>query len=460
MNEEDKALRKKFMKIVIALFLLSIIWLGIENGVRVSEETEGERYALKSEEESDHAMPKITKIIIGTDYYIALCEDKTIWSWGNNSTGKLGTDKDSVMEPQKITDLEGVVKIIDGGKNIYALLDNGDVYIWGRKLEYLFLETKKDHILYKPVKLEGLEHIVDIDARNNTMFALDQNGNLYALGLQCFWNGPEADIFQVFTGPNEKLGKDIAGIFAGAGNYHYFLRKDGTVFSIMEYFYDGLGTPYAFIFPHCDDSGFDILGLGGYYFPEELEGITILNEYTKEGYTVFYDLAGINEVELVSSDNYTVFIGKEDGTLWFWDSDRIKYHDDSQALANPEDGNEYCEGILVEIDISHILQTGGDLSARPYVTDMQSGLENTVFLTNTGEVFISRYTTYQVEDVSFYRRSNPDPGRLPSVETIEDMDLKTLAFEKLELKDIISIATDGDDMFSAVDVNGAYYIIK
>ena len=454
-------MRKKIIKLFITLLIVLAICYILKSSVRIPHKPEGEQYVSKSEEESDYAMPKITNMIMGTGYYIALCEDKTIWSWGNNSTGKLGTDKDSVMEPQKIIGLEGVVKIIDGGDNIYALLDNGDVYFWGRDLEYLFLWTE-DHILYKPVKLEGLEHIVDIDATNNTMFALDQNGNLYALGLQCFWNGPgpEADIFQVFTGLNETLGKDIAGIFAGAGNYHYFLRKDGTVFSIMESFYYDFEAPYAFIFPHCDDSGLDILGLDGYYFPDELEGITILNEYTKFGYTVYYDLTGINEVELVSSDNYTVFIGKEDGTLWFWDSDRIKYQDDPRALVNPEDRNEHCEGILVEIDISHILQAGGDSSVRPYVTEMQSGLENTVFLTNTGEVFISRYTTYQIEDVSFYRRSNPDPGRLPSVLTIEDMNLKKIIFEKLELTNIVSISTDGEYNFSAVDGNGIYYVIR
>lgn len=63
-------------------------------------------------------MPGIVSIIIGTDYYIALCNDKTIWSWGDNSTGKLGVDKDSVLEPQRIAGIAGVVKIVDGGDKL------------------------------------------------------------------------------------------------------------------------------------------------------------------------------------------------------------------------------------------------------------------------------------------------------------------------------------------------------
>lgn len=117
-------MRKKIIKLCIALLLGFAIYFTLKSNVRIPHKPEGEQYASKSEEESDHAMPKITNMIMGTGYYIALCEDKTIWSWGNNSTGKLGVDSDYVMEPQKITGLEGVVKIIDGGDNIDYAFDS------------------------------------------------------------------------------------------------------------------------------------------------------------------------------------------------------------------------------------------------------------------------------------------------------------------------------------------------
>ncbi len=406
----------------------------------------------------DDEMPEIVSLIAGDFYKIALCRDKTIWSWGHNAAGKLGMDTDYCQYPQKVEGIEGVVKIVDGRWNVYALLETGEVYTWGKKLESMFLDTEERQ--YTPVRLEGLKNIVDIDAKANVMFALDADGNLYAMGLECFINGPEADVRTIFNGQHEELGKDIKRIFAGAGNYHYFLRKDGTVFSIMEYGDAVYGFPYAFIFPSSGDGGSDAAGQESYYHPEELEALTILNENTKLGYTVYYELPGICGVDLVSSDDYTVFIGKTDGTLWYWDSDRIKYHDDLRALANPEDGEESCGGKLVEVPVADILKTDGEAPDCPRIIAMQSGLENTVFLTDTGEVFISRYLTCGTEDVSFFVRQNPDITRLPSVLTIEDMKLKTLTFEKLRLKNIVSISTDGKYVFSAVDVNGAYYTIK
>lgn len=408
---------------------------------------------------SDYEMPEIASLIAGDFYMITLCRDKTVWSWGYNAAGKLGMDIDYSQYPQKVEGLEGVVKIVDGGNNVYALLETGEVYTWGKKLESMFLYTEERQ--YTPVRLEGLENIVDIDAKANFMFALDADGNLYTLGLQCFINGPEADVRTIFNGRYEELGKDIKRIFAGAGNYHYFLRKDGTIFSIMDYWYDGHGYPYAFIFPSSGEGGSDTAVQESCYMPEELEAITILNENTKMGYTVYYDVPGICGVDLVSSDDYTVFISKTDGTLWYWDSDRIKYHDDLRALANPEDGGKVnYGGKLVEVPVADILKTDGEASACPRIIAMQSGLENTVFLTDTGEVFISRYITCKTEDVSFFVRENPDVTRLPSVLTIEDMKLKKLTFEKLRLKNIVSISTDGKYVFSAVDVNGAYYTIK
>lgn len=406
----------------------------------------------------DDEMPEIASLNAGEFYSIALCRDKSVWSWGHNESGKLGVETDSCQDPQKIEGLEGVVKIADGCDVVYALLETGEIYAWGKELESLFLYTEKRQ--YTPVRLEGLENIVDMDAKGTVMFALAGDGNLYALGLQCFSDGLKTEVCKVFSGQYAELGKDIERIFAGAGNYHYFLRKDGTVFSIMEYWYDGHGFPYAFIFPACGESGFSVSGRESYYRPEELETVTILNENTKMGYTVYYDLPGISGAELLSSDDYTVFISKTDGTLWYWNSDRIKYHDDLCALANPEDGEESCTGELVEISLQDILKTDGEPSVCPRVIAMQSGLENTVFLTDTGEVFISRYITSSTEDVSYFRRQNPDITRLPNVLTIENMKLKKLTFEKLRLKDIVSISTDGKYTFSAVDVNGAYYTIK
>lgn len=406
-------------------------------------------YAECRIKETDLAMwvkaPPAIHMLAGADYHIALCEDGTVWSWGDNADGKLGMAVDALARPERIPGLEKVVKIADGGKNIFALTADGEVYYWGWGLDNLWYEKRDaDSMIYTPARLEGLGKIVDMDAKNRRLFVLDQEGGLYSLGLY-FDYASRNDLIEVFSG-HEELGQDIEQIATGAGNYHYFLRKDGTVFSVMEYDYDGF-QQYGFIFPAKEET---------YYRPEDLENVTILNEQTKEGYIVYYDLAGVDGVETVSSDGYTVFLGKTDGTLWYWDSDRIKYHDNKFALVDPESAGESCAGSFVQIDIREILNIDGDAKA-PRIIAMQSGRENTIFLTDDGSVFISRYETCGVEDVSYYVRSNPRPGELPSVQQIKDMELKTLMFERLAMKNIVSISTDGEEYFTAVDAEGGYY---
>lgn len=70
-----------------------------------------------------------------------------------------------------------------------------------------------------------------------------------------------------FHGQDPKLWGNVREAVFGAGNYNYFIREDGTVFSIMKYYYDGNGEPFAFIFPRADGAD---EGIQSYFWPEEL----------------------------------------------------------------------------------------------------------------------------------------------------------------------------------------------
>ena len=181
---------------------------------------------------------------------------------------------------------------------------------------------------------------------------------------------------EVFGGLYEKynyLLEDVEQVIIGAGNYDYFIRKDGTVFSIMEYEYDGAGIPFGFIFPSEDNEQ----NVQYFYYPEELNNITVLNESTKEGYTIYYDLMGVENAKLIGSDGYTMFLYKEDGSLWFWNSDRIKYHDNELALTSPVYKAESTEGSFVEVNIKEILGIE-ETSECPLIVKIQSEKEYAV----------------------------------------------------------------------------------
>ncbi|MDE6363741.1 MAG: hypothetical protein K2L86_05675, partial [Lachnospiraceae bacterium] len=275
---------------------------------------------------------------------IALCDNGTVWSWGNNTEGKLGITISSATYPQKIEGLKNIVEVLDGGDIIFALDNTGIVYTWGKNIKYLFRQTDaKDNIVREPVKIETLANITDIDAGNNRMFALDCAGNLYSLGIYLYRGDEGNEVQLLIPAQSELIADGVEKIMAGAGYYHYFIRKDSTFFSIMEYLNNGDGAPYAFIFPNIENQKDQLSD--GYDMPEDMK---ILSESTKEGVTVYYNM---KEINAVSSDGYTVFVSKVDGTLMFWNSDRIKYHDNMFALVNPENGNENVNGVFEEIHI-------------------------------------------------------------------------------------------------------------
>lgn len=455
---------RKHLTVAIILCFGFIMLTACEK--RATEEDSGEKSEtandiltdLEGKEVDKDNIGQLEQLIVGEDYFLVLYDDGSVWSWGNNAEGKLGMAESFVSEPQRIEGLERIVALEDGGSNVFALTEQGDVYTWGRKMGVVrTLPVDPSALLYEPWKLEDLGEIVDITAKNGNLYALNAEGNLYASEVP--WERNYFFSFSQVQNP-ELLGK-IDRMFAGAGNYHYFLRTDGTVFSLMTFMYEGYSSnAFAFIFPHVGDITFADEDILSFRTPEGLPDITILDEGGKDDCFIYYNLTGVDDINTLSADPYTVFLSKEDGTLCYWNSDRIKFHDLEWALTAPDTGREYCDGSFAEICVEDVLEMNSDSPEIPCIVSIQSGTENTMFLTEDGQVFISRYETYEVADVDYGIWSNPDPSRLPDVNTTKDAQLKELMFQKLELTDIESIWTNGESCFCAVDREGGYYRIE
>lgn len=425
-----------------------------------NESEQGAAISLDHAEEDGEKEKLLKQLIVGEDYFLVLYDDGSVWSWGNNAEGKLGIAESFVSEPQRIEVLENVAKLEDGGCNIFALTEQGDVYSWGKKQNVIFMKrVDSSALIYKPYKLKDLREILDITVQNGKLYALNGEGNLYASENPWVYG-----YFIAFSQvQNSELFGEIDSMFSGAGYYDYFIRTDGTVFSFMTYMYEGdPNTPYAFIFPHVGDitpAEEEILDIFLYPpLPEGLPEITVLDGYHRGGYLIYYNLAGVDDIDTVSSDLYTVFLSKEDGTFCYWNSDRIKYHDFERALVKPDTQRERCDGNFEEIFIADVLEMDSNTSEIPHVISIKSGTENTMFLTDDGQVFISRYECYEVADVDFGYFQYAHTGQL-NVNTRSDMPLKELKFQKLELTDIESIWTNGENCFCAVDREGGYYRI-
>lgn len=163
-------------------------------------------------------------------------------------------------------------------------------------------------------------------------------------------------------------------------------------------------------------------------------------------------------VGCIGADAYTVFVyDREQNTLSYWDSKRVAYHDNEYALVSAETYKEDYSGQAVEIDFLDVLGVSEEESA-VQITDICAGKENVLFLTNSGEVFMSEYVTERIEDVvEYYRRASSPPGWMLMA---KDLEIKTLSFCKLGgVEHVISINTDGKGRFTAVNQEGEVFLL-
>lgn len=192
-------MNKTFFKLVTFIVLVTVLSVYLwkrqpeegsslndaeEDIVEQSESIKDTLTSLNGEKEDEAPKGQLEQLVVGEDYFLVLYDDGTVWGWGNNAEGKLGTTKSFVSEPQKIEGLEGIIKLEDGGSNVFALDDQGNVYTWGQK-EGVVHTIPKDYsaLLYKPMIMEDFKEVVNITARNERLYALNADGELYVSDL-------------------------------------------------------------------------------------------------------------------------------------------------------------------------------------------------------------------------------------------------------------------------------------
>ncbi len=133
---------------------------------------------VKVVREGDISNPKIKS---GIDFNIALKANGTVWSWGYNEYGQLGTnDNVRKLEPSKI-EIDNVVDIACGNNHTLFLKEDGTVWATGLN-NYGQLGNNKTTNSNTPVQVTGLKNIIRITAGANHSLALDSDGTVYAWG--------------------------------------------------------------------------------------------------------------------------------------------------------------------------------------------------------------------------------------------------------------------------------------
>jgi len=250
------------------------------------------------------------------DYHTVAVKDvggvKTVWTWGDNGSGRLGDgtheDKYTPVQVLMETDPEpdpftGAVAVAAGGSHTVALKDDGTVWAWGDNSDGQLGDGDMWTDSDTPVQVkdeEGtgtLQGVAAVAAGWHHTVAVDNNGKVWAWGnnydgqLGDGTHGSENNRYTPVQVVMELGGDPLAGVAAVAagGGHTIALKGDGTVWT-------------------WGDNGSGQLGDG-----TNVDRYTPVQVIDEEDTTGF--LTGVAAV--AAGGGHTIAL-KENGTVWTW----------------------------------------------------------------------------------------------------------------------------------------------
>lgn len=131
--------------------------------------------------------PQMTKIIINDYTRYALLPDNTLFSWGKNDEGQLGTGSSEFgsEKPVYINGISGIIKeVFSSSGSMYVITEDNSLYVWGNN-GYGRLGTGDTEQKNAPVKVNGIDGVIKyIYTDDHSAYTLTEEGSLYTWG----WN--------------------------------------------------------------------------------------------------------------------------------------------------------------------------------------------------------------------------------------------------------------------------------
>lgn len=166
----------------------------------------------------------------GTNHSLALISNGSVWSFGDNTFGQLGTDDGmpgAHASPAAVSALRDVTTVAAGGNFSLALKSDGTVWAWGDNANGQLGDgtnvSKK-----QPVQVSNLTGIVAIAAGKVHAIAVKNDGTVWTWGSNAF--GQLGDGTTTSSNVPEPLATINDAKAAAAGGYHSLvLRSSGKV---------------------------------------------------------------------------------------------------------------------------------------------------------------------------------------------------------------------------------------
>ncbi len=125
----------------------------------------------------------VARVVAGSGHALALTTDGALWGWGRNAFGQLGDGStESQLTPVRTIGLPGKVRSAGaGGGHTAALLEDGTVWAWGAGF-FCALGESNFGVQPVPVRVDGLENVVEISVGGAHNLALKADGTVWSWG--------------------------------------------------------------------------------------------------------------------------------------------------------------------------------------------------------------------------------------------------------------------------------------
>jgi alpha-tubulin suppressor-like RCC1 family protein len=175
-------------------------------------------------------LPEIVSLAAGHHHALAIGKSGMVWSWGDNGQGQLGQDPlaaSVVPTPAKVYNLTGVVGIAAGREHSLAARTDGTIWAWGYN-DFGYLGVPSPAKISQPIQIPLVGEAVAVAAGNWTNYLIRSDGFVMAWGNNVAGQCGVGHLNPV-PGPTVVPTLTSVSAIAAGGSHGLSLREDGTV---------------------------------------------------------------------------------------------------------------------------------------------------------------------------------------------------------------------------------------
>jgi alpha-tubulin suppressor-like RCC1 family protein len=190
------------------------------------------------------SQPLVETLAAGNAHNLFIAEDGTLWAWGNNNTGQAGTDNATtfLMSPTFIDSGTDWKQVTGKGSFSLAIKNDGTLWAWGNNSSGQLGTDTSIFYLDSPVQVGSGTDWKQVSAGFDHVLALRTDGSLWAWGSNLSGQlGTDTGITQLDT--PAQVGSNTGWDYVSAGyDYSLAVREDDTLWAWGTNGFGQLGT--------------------------------------------------------------------------------------------------------------------------------------------------------------------------------------------------------------------------